>query len=258
MIKTKNTESIIILAWTQTPVSSVGMWYDAVPKLLGLLKNGYYKAGHAAAILVNHQTKKLYYFDFGRYHMPQKFGRVRDEQTDPQLKINLKAKFSDDNKLMNINEILVSVNSNKECHGIGILYASILENISFETAYQFAKNLQNKDAVNYGPYDIKGSNCSRFVASLAKAGNPGFGIRFRLSIPFLFTPLPKGNVIVCNSKYFSVKENKLKKHKVKFTDYLKNFVFSAVFKKSFFRLQKKEITDGSTYQKINIHARQTG
>ncbi|NOZ35863.1 MAG: hypothetical protein GXO80_11265 [Chlorobi bacterium] len=122
MIKTENTDSIIILAWPQTPVSSVGMWYDAVPKLLGLLKNGYYKAGHAAAILVNHQTKKLHYFDFGRYHMPQKFGRVRNEQTDPQLKINLKANLSDSNKLLNINEILQFVNSNKECHGEGMYF----------------------------------------------------------------------------------------------------------------------------------------
>jgi len=122
LIKTENTDSIIILAWPQTPVSSVGMWYDAVPKLLGLLKNGYYKAGHAAAILVNHQTKKLHYFDFGRYHMPQKFGRVRNEQTDPQLKINLKANLSDSNKLLNINEILQFVNSNKECHGEGMYF----------------------------------------------------------------------------------------------------------------------------------------
>jgi len=217
-------DSIIISAWPETPVSAVGMWYDAVPKLLGILKNGYYNAGHAAAVLVNHKTKKLHYFDFGRYHMPQKYGRVRDEQSDPGLKIPFDAIISDDNKLLNINEILLFLNSNKECHGKGVLYASVLENISFEKAYKFAKGLQNADVVNYGPYDLKGSNCSRFIASLAKAGNPKRKIKFRLAAPLLFTPMPKGNVVACNSEYYSVLHQKIEKRNVNFFDLLKNFV----------------------------------
>ncbi len=245
-------DSIIILAWPETPAYSVGMWYDTVMKFSGFLKNGYYKAGHAAAVLVNHKTKKLHYFDFGRYHMPQKFGRVRDEKTDPQLKITVKANLSEGGKLLNISEILRVVNSNKECHGQGILYASVLENVSFETTYRFAKNLQNKDAVNYGPYDLKGSNCSRFIASSAIAGNPKFGIRFRLKFPILLTPLPKGNVIACNSEYYTVKGNEVKKHKIRFSDSLKNFVFPD-FRKFGLSSGKKEIT-GNNIQNIKVHA----
>ncbi|MCF6184506.1 MAG: hypothetical protein L3J56_07750 [Bacteroidales bacterium] len=245
-------DSIIILAWPQTPVSSVGMWYDTVTKFLGLLKNDRYKAGHAAAVLVNHKTKKLHYFDFGRYHMPQKFGRVRDEQSDPQLKITVKANLSAEDKLLNISEILRIVNSNKECHGQGVLYASALENISFEKAYKFAKDLQNSDAINYGPYDLNGSNCSRFIASLAIAGNPEFDIRFRLKFPILLTPLPKGNVIICNTEYYSVKGSEIKKHKVKFSDYLRNFVFPG-FRKPDLSFGKKDTSINKVHN-IKIHA----
>lgn len=248
-------DTIIILAWPQTPVSAVGMWYDTVPKLLGILKNGYYKAGHAAAVLVNHKTKELKYFDFGRYHMPQKFGRVRDEQSDPELKIHLKADISDDNKILNIKEILLSLNANKECHGEGILYASILENVSFKKAFRFAKNLQNSDAVDYGQYDLKGSNCSRFIASLAKAGNPERKIKFRLFAPLLFTPMPKGNVIACNSVFYSVYNGDVKKQKVTILEMLRNFIIPYIPKKnkSGNKEKHKEIINQNKFQKAEIH-----
>ena len=231
-------DSIIILAWPQTPVSAVGMWYDAVPRLLGLLKDGYYKAGHAAAVLVNHKSGEMHYFDFGRYHMPQKFGRVRDAYSDPALKIDFNAHISDDNKLQNINKILLWLNANKECHGEGVLYASVLENISFETAYLFAKNLQDSDAVDYGPYDFKGSNCSRFIASLAKAGNPNRKVKFRLAVPLLLTPLPKGNVLICNSEYYSVNKDEISKHHTSFFEALKNFTIPY-----FLRIKKKQLSE---------------
>jgi len=247
-------DSIIILAWPETPVSAVGMWYDKIPKLLGILKDGYYKAGHAAAVLVNSQTKELKYFDFGRYHMPQKFGRVRDEKSDPHLKIPFSADLSDDNEILNINKILLWLNANKECHGKGILYASVLENVSYNRAYNFAKKMQNSDAVDYGPYDLKGSNCSRFIASLAKNSKPKRNILIRLSLPLLFTPMPKGNVIACNSEYYSVEEKEIKKNHTRFIDSFKNFIlpdFLNILKLKF-QFIKKQRLDQYQNAKINV------
>ncbi len=251
----KQEDSIIILAWPETPARAIGRWYDYITKLLGFLKNGYYKAGHAAAVLVNHKIKELKYFDFGRYHMPQKFGRVRDEQSDPELKIHLKADISDDNKTLNIKEILISINANKECNGEGILYASILENISFEKAFRFAKNLQNSDAVDYGPYNLKGSNCSRFIASLAKAGNPERKIKFRLSFPLLFTPMPKGNVIACNSVFYLVNDKDVEQQKVTLLEMLRNFIIPYIPKKnkSGNKEKHKEIINQNQFQNSEVY-----
>ena len=45
-----------------------------------------YRVGHSAIILINNELESINYFDFGRYHTPNGFGRVRDEVTDPDLK----------------------------------------------------------------------------------------------------------------------------------------------------------------------------
>ncbi len=62
--------TIIALAWPDTKVIHEGKWYDTPMKWLGILKDGYYSAGHAAFLLVNHNNNDVHYFDFGRYQTP--------------------------------------------------------------------------------------------------------------------------------------------------------------------------------------------
>ncbi|MCF6365837.1 MAG: hypothetical protein L3J35_06490 [Bacteroidales bacterium] len=224
------TDSVIIMAWPQTPAKAIGMWYDAVTELFGFLKNGYYKAGHAAAVLVNHSTKELHYFDFGRYHMPKEYGRARNKETDPLLKIKTELLLSDKNEILNIDKILTELNNNNACHGEGPLYASILENVDFNSAFKYAKSIQNKDAVPYGPYEKKGTNCSRFITSIAKKSNPARKIRFRLSTSLLLTPLTKANVFASSDIYYKVVNKNVAKHKLTYKDQLKNFMLPYIIK----------------------------
>ena len=74
--------TIIVLAWPEGMVKNADSWYDFF-----LSKNGMYRVGHSAIILINNELESINYFDFGRYHTPNGFGRVRDEVTDPDLKI---------------------------------------------------------------------------------------------------------------------------------------------------------------------------
>ncbi len=181
-------DSIIILAWPQTPAKAIGSWYDGITKFFGFLKDGYYSAGHAAAVIVNHSANDMHYFDFGRYHMPRELGRARDRETDPGLALKTKLILTEDNKISNIQEILLELSRNKNCHGKGPLYASVLEHVNFDSAYKYAKGIQNKDAVPYGPYEYRGTNCSRFITSIAKQSKSSRKIRFRLSASLLLTP----------------------------------------------------------------------
>ena len=73
---------IITIAWPEGMTASAGAWYDKI-----LSNKGKYRVGHAAIVLIDSETKKSYYFDFGRYHTPPGFGRVRDVETDPDLAI---------------------------------------------------------------------------------------------------------------------------------------------------------------------------
>lgn len=197
--------SLITLAWPETKVIKEGKWYDAFCQFFGILKDNYYKAGHAACILIEYKTGKCFYFDFGRYHTPLKYGRVRDLQTDPELLISTQAIINKD-KIANLTEILIEVSNNKSTHGSGKMYASEYADLNFNMVFKKAKLIQSKGAVYYGPLAIKGTNCSRFVTSVAKAGNISKLLRILLAVPYTISPSPRFNVRFINNKgiYYSV------------------------------------------------------
>lgn len=184
----------IAIAWPNTYCRQPNSWYDSISKLLGISKNHYYKAGHAALVLVDSKTQKCHYFDFGRYHSPLGFGRVRSEITDTGLKVKTAPKISSDGKsILNFVEILTELQLNPECHGEGKLYASYCQ-INFDKAYQKAIELLQISPIRYGPFQHKGCNCSRFVANCILAGKPNRWYSFRMKYFVPLTPTPLSNV----------------------------------------------------------------
>ena len=203
--KVSSTDYIIPLAWPNLMVFSPGSWYDKVTNFFGILKNGKYRAGHSAVLLVNSQTGKVFYFDFGRYHAKEGYGRVRDGQTDHDLRIRTIASCTA-NGILNIESILSEVVNNKSTHGFGKMYASILSEIDFDKAFDFAKKIQNKGMLPYGPFIRSGTNCSRFVASVMREAKPSIIKILRLKYPASFSPSPKRNVGIANSTYYIVND----------------------------------------------------
>lgn len=190
----KYTGFAIAIAWPSTFCRQADSWYDGLLKFLGISNNHYYKAGHAALVLVNSQTLKCHYFDFGRYHAPFGFGRVRSEITDIGLKVNTTLKISSDGgSILNLEEILTELQLNAECHGEGKLYASYCK-INFQKAFEKATWLQHISPIRYGPFQYKGSNCSRFVATSILAGKPNWLFSFRIKYFVPLTPTPLSNV----------------------------------------------------------------
>jgi hypothetical protein len=139
---------------------------------LGFNVDYYYQAGHAAVILVEKSTAEIHYFDFGRYHSPYNYGRVRSFESDPELTIHTTPLLSSDASfVLNLREIFSEMQKNKSFHGDGTLYGSQVQ-IDFKKAYDKAIELQNKHFLVYGPFVRGGSNCSRFVSNVVKAGKP--------------------------------------------------------------------------------------
>ena len=97
----RNKDFIIVLAWPELWCKLPGSWYD-----IFFAKKGKVRGGHSAIILVNYKTKNLYYMDNGRYHAPVGYSRIRDHETDHDVKINIKALIKDNN-ILNIDEILI-------------------------------------------------------------------------------------------------------------------------------------------------------
>ncbi len=197
-----NEDFIIVLAWPEGLVAKAGSWYDRFFAI-----NGKYRVGHSALVLVNSRSNQLEYFDFGRYHTPTDFGRVRDKETDPDLTLKTVA-FIKDNTIENIQAILLELAELKATHGEGKMYASVLRNVSFEKGYQHAKLIQDKGAIPYGPLTRGGTNCSRFVAGLMREANSDRYTNLRLKYPFCLSPSPKRNISIANHNYYVI-ENRV-------------------------------------------------
>jgi len=160
-----NTDFIITLSWPEGKISAVGSWYD---KILGL--NRKYTIGHTAIILINSITSEMYYLDFGRYHTPVGFGRVRDLETDPNLTMKNPV-IIEKNSINNIDEIIKEISVNKSTHGEGKLYYKIFKNISFKNGRKYAKLNQKKGLISFGPFSKDSLNCGRFVYNTIKKSN---------------------------------------------------------------------------------------
>lgn len=206
--------AIIMLAWPVTPAIQVNSWYEPIMRLFGFNKNGYYKVGHSAIVLVEPKTGKLHYFDFGRYHTPAKYGRVRSSFTDPDLTIKAIAKFNPENEISNSESLLLALSNNKSFHGKGNMYASINYKVNFHKALLFANNQQYKEIILYGPFAYKGTNCSRFTSRVFRSAINGLYKKVQTILPLSLTQTPIGNVLIASTKnnYYKVENNFVHKY----------------------------------------------
>ena len=148
----------IALAWPETFCKQAGAWYDRFMNMIGISVNNHYKVGHAAVVLVDGQNGKCHYFDFGRYHTPFGFGRVRNEISDPDLSIRTRAVIEESRTIENLNAILGELYHNTSCHGTGSVHASYT-GIQFDKAYNHALSMKDKNPWKYGPFTWGGTNC---------------------------------------------------------------------------------------------------
>lgn len=192
-VSNKNSGFAIALAWPATLCKQAGAWYDLPMRWLGMNRKNYYRVGHAAIILISKKTGNCHYFDFGRYHAPFGFGRVRDAETDHDLAVQTKALISESGELRNYQEILLEIFRNPSCHGTGPLHASFAS-VDFTSAFNLAKEMQQQSPIQYGPFLLHGTNCSRFVNAVLLAGRPNAVAKFMLRFPKTLSPTPLGNV----------------------------------------------------------------
>lgn len=188
-----NKASFIPLAWPETKVISEGKWYDYPMTWLGFIKNGYWSAGHAAFLTIDHLDGTVYYYDFGRYQTPKQHGRVRNVETDPELLIHTQARFNG-KVIENLSEILYEVKNNASTHGDGRIEASVYFGIDLTALKQFVTQWQDRDYIAYGPLKFGGTNCSRFVSASFRQSVPKAFQRIKLYLPYTFSSTPMSNV----------------------------------------------------------------
>ncbi len=182
---------IIALSWPDTYCKQAGAWYDEPMNILGFSYFNYYKVGHAALVLVDAEGV-CKYFDFGRYHAPKGYGRVRSEKTDFDLKMNQKAMIQED-KILNIDALLDELYQRKACHGDGKLVASYTR-IKYQKSLDYVLKMQENSPLPYGVFVRGGSNCARFVRKAVLKGTNNVWVWSKIFIPYSISPSPLGVV----------------------------------------------------------------
>ncbi len=191
----KYTGKIIVLAFPDTFVQYSDESSVKFLLALGLGKNNYIKAGHAAFVLIENKTGVAEYYDFGRYITPKGHGRVRSAVTDIELEIPFKAIITPDSKLSNVEDFLLWLEANpKKTHGDGRLVASVCDYINYEKAKNHVLSIQNMGSIPYKAFGKTGSNCSRIVTDTILRSTDLVKIKRPLLRNKLFTPSPLGNV----------------------------------------------------------------
>ncbi|WP_378185471.1 DUF6695 family protein [Aquimarina sp. W85] len=196
-----NTGKIIVLAFPDTFVKYSDEFALRLFPFLGLGKNRYIKAGHAALVLIHNKSGDAAYYDFGRYMTPSGLGRVRSALTDVELELPMHAIFNEKGDLINLDEFLKWLESHPEyTHGEGRLVASLCSDINFEDAKKYLLTMQDQGSLPYRAFGRKGSNCSRLVTETLIQSTTNKRIKRCLTRIKLFTPSPLGNVFYASSK----------------------------------------------------------
>lgn len=195
-MSSKSTGVFITLAWPDTFVSTSGGPLERFLQLLGAGKNGKFRGGHAALALINRSTRSLEFHDFGRYITPDGMARTRSADTDPEITMkDTLAKFDTKGNLLNVNEILIRLESDPEAtHGDGRMLVSFCYEVDYAKTKAYIDEMISLGSIPYRVFG-EGSNCCRFVADSFKAGTLSARLNFKFKYPMTITPSPIGNVV---------------------------------------------------------------
>lgn len=165
--------------------------------------------------MIKKNDSKINYFDFGRYITSYGKGRVRSEDTDPEVYIPIKAEFKK-NSLINLKEILLWLEKHPErTHGNGRLIASVNHKINYDNALKFINGLIDTKELPYGAFIKKGSNCARFVTDTLINSTTKNSIKLKLKSSYLLTPSPIGNTLKGKTlkEVYKVENQEIEKYK---------------------------------------------
>lgn len=195
-----NSGIILTIAYPDTVVKLSQEWFAPFLRFFGVGSKNYVRAGHAALVLIEKATGKLNYYDFGRYIVPEPYGRVRSSETDNELHLPFNAEIVN-NSIKNLDYILNYLATHpKLTHGEGKMLASVCADVDYKKAQSFILNLQNEEAVRYAAFKRNASNCARFVTDTLIASVTDVQRVDRLKKLKRFTPSTVDNVLLSDTE----------------------------------------------------------
>lgn len=184
----------IVLTWPDATIRGDEKWMMFFKKI-GIVKNLNFKVGHTGIVIVKGTTGEMRFYDFGRYISPRGYGRARSENSDPLLKISIKAKISE-GKITNIREIAEYFERMKPAmYGEGRLYFSITNSINFDLAKSFGDEWVKIGTYPYGAVAKNNNNCSRFITRMLIHASSKYHYWHGINLPETIKASPISNVV---------------------------------------------------------------
>ncbi|MBD1419967.1 DUF6695 family protein [Sphingobacterium chuzhouense] len=207
----------IPISWPDKTALGDEKWM-AFLKQIGIVKNLHFKVGHAAILLIERNSGRVLYFDFGRYLSPRGYGRARSALFDPRLEISTKAQITPQGEIQNVIEILEELCEKEEAtHGGGRTFFSICKQVSFSKCVAYAEKLVAEGPILYGALAKGNNSCSRFVAQiLAEGMDLDDKRRRKILYPECLKASPTSNVVNAapNEEVFCYEQGLLKPWKM--------------------------------------------
>ena len=185
----------LILAWPDTTIRGDEKWMMFFKKL-GLVKNLNFKVGHTGIVLVEKETGKLSYYDFGRYITPRGHGRARSEYSDPLLRMDTKAVFNPLGEILNLKEICEELHKMKDAiHAHGRMVFSVAKDINYSLAKSFGDRTVMQGSTPYGAVARGNNNCSRFITRLLQFSSIKYHPLHPIHFPETIKASPLSNIV---------------------------------------------------------------
>lgn len=187
-------------------------------KRIGIVKNLHFKVGHAAILLIEKNSGRVRYFDFGRYLCPRGYGRARSALFDPRLELVTRAHITPTGDIQNMKEILEELCAKENAtHGGGRTVFSLCKQVSYSKCTAYAEKLVAAGPILYGALAKNNNSCSRFVAQILTEGMEADDRRRRkILYPECLKASPTSNVVnaTINGEIFCYEHGELKRWKM--------------------------------------------
>ena len=209
----ENDAVLLVMAYPEAICRTTEAAYSDLLPYVGIGQKNLIRAGHACLAIVRKGSPVVEYFDNGRYIAPEGFCRVRGANTDPELKVDVKARWRG-RRLANVKEILQWFYDHPEkTHGGGTLYAGIVDKANYEATMACINEIQDKDIIEYGPFADGATNCARFVTDAIYNGSLDPELKQNIEDLYKFTPSGLSNIEASNSRdyYYMVNEKGVQK-----------------------------------------------
>ncbi len=185
----------MVIGWPDTTAKAAEKFFTKLYDK-GILKDLYFKVGHASLCLIHKETGEIEYFDFGRYTCDHGLGRARGANTDPNLEIKVTARFDKEGKMENLQELVDYLFSiTRFTHGEGVIYFSLYDKMNYAKTKEYIDGVQQQGSVRYTTFASNSTNCSRFVCGALLAGSSVKKDRLKLIWTPTFKASPVGNAV---------------------------------------------------------------